>query len=143
MPIDENTLVDALGRLKRAARSLRRADVARRAVAKIEAASTDRYLMVDVAVDVALTTAESTLDGSLLAEAKLVLIGGEVALLRTWREGQDLVVFWLDLEHTVRDGVAHALPALADAVAVAMLARSSSLKLDAIGAKRRERWPDA
>ena len=119
-------------RLSQASSRLLRVDGDRTVVEEIEAASTDRYLAADVAVDVTLTTAESTLGGSLLAEAQLILIGGKVALLRTWKEGQDFVVHWLDLEPAVRDGVGHALPDLVDAVAATLLRRAQAIEARAL-----------
>ena len=121
MPPNEEMLAAALERLQWAAQCLRYVDVARQAVEKIEAAATDRYLAVGIAVT--LTTAEAP-----LAEAWLILKEGKVALQQTSREGQDFDVLWLDLEPAVRDDVAHALPALADALAAPLLARAKTIK---------------
>ena len=147
MPPNEEMLAAALERLKWATRSSRRADVALDAVEKIEAAAANCRLETNASVPVVLTTDGATFNGHFLVEAQLAVNEGVVVLARN-RSGTDgkFVIGWRDLRVDVRDDVAHALPALADAVAALLLAWTKSLravafkaevpKVMAIGAER-------
>ena len=122
VPIDESMLAAALTRLKWAACGPRRADVARRAVAEIEAAVASCRPEVNASVPVVLTDDGATFMGHFLAEARLAVREDKVVLVRKrFGTNDEFVLGWWNLRAKIRDNVAHALPALVDAVAAALL----------------------
>ena len=129
MKMEVDTLAASLNRLKSAARGLSVADVVRQAVDQIEtAAAADRHLATTASVSVTLKTAVSASFTRPLPESRLTIIGGRVALAWTYADVSDEVfVGWPDLRAETRDDLAHALPALADALAEIFQNRAKAL----------------
>ena len=136
---DEEMLAAAMEQLKWAAHRLRYEDRVRSAVEQIEAAVKTDSWDADVSVPVTLTLAAATSSDYYLVAAHLTLHNGKVKLVRTHFD-VDLKHSrsWWNLPHVIRDDVAHAVPALAVAVAAALLERSRSLRSAANKAKHDE-----
>ena len=131
MQMEVDTLAASLRRLKSAARGLSIADIARQAVDQIEtAAAADRHLATKASVAVTLRTAVSAGFTRPLPGSRLTITDGRVTLAWTYAGVSDEVfVGWPDLRVEVRDNLAHAhaLEALADALAAILLGRAEAL----------------
>ena len=127
--MDVDMLAASLRRLKYAARGLGIADVARQAVEQIEAAAAvDRQLAMTASVDVTVTNVDKTLAGHFLPDACLTMCDGKVTL--GWKRAgsnDEIFIGWPDLRAEIRDEIAHALPALADALTAILLGRVEAL----------------